>query len=100
MRLHLRMSIIKNEIELLENPETRYVFEEMNVERLNSFSGGQTESLSNSMLMTNPETISNVVIQPINTIDKHQKYLEKIQSQIGEKKMIQIHTKLQVIFLN
>lgn len=97
MRLHLRMSIIKNEIELLENPETRHVFDEMNVERLSSFGGA--ENLSNSILPTKSEPTSYFVIQSINTIDKHQEYLKKIKSQIeDDKKMFQMHTKLQVIF--
>lgn len=81
MRLHLRMAVIKNEIELLENPEMRKMYEEIHFStKVDGQSSGST----------------NYVVSRDGTIAQHMNYLEAAKVFIAQDKSVKIIPALQV----
>lgn len=58
MRLHLRLAVIRNEIELLENPEMRQIYEEINFQPMALTNGlDRCDHKANVFIVTKEDTI-------------------------------------------
>lgn len=90
MRWHLRLAIIKNEMDLLENPETRVIFEEMNAERLNSFRAGHPSAALKQL----PKMC--VIPLELATVNVHMQYFDALRTLTAGNQDIRIFSKLQV----
>lgn len=82
MHIHLRLAIIRNEIELLENTEMRQIYDEINFQSKPQLMG---TSEPNIYLVTKRETI-----------EKQMECLEVAKSIIGSHKMVQFISSLKV----
>lgn len=82
MRLHLRLAVIRNEIELLENPEMRRVYEEIN---FNTKPSNDNGSEAKSYIVTSR-----------GTIDKQIEYFNAAKSFIGDDKIVHVVPSLKV----
>lgn len=74
MKMHLRLAVIKNEIELLENPEMRQIYEEIN------FPAPKSSSTSTNVYIVTKE----------DTIDKQIEYLNAAKATVGSSKSVKI----------
>lgn len=83
MRLHLRLAVIKNEIELLENPEMRIMYEEIHFSTKSNNGNEHGET-------------TNYIVSRDGTISQHISYLEAAKAFIPEDKSIKIIPILQV----
>lgn len=82
MRLHLRLAVIRNEIELLENPAMRKIYEEINF---------QPKITGNDR---NPSSV--LIVTKTDTIDHQMEYLAAIRKRIAENKVVKISPTLKV----
>lgn len=73
MRLHLRLAAIKREIEFLENPDTRRMYEEIN------FPAAPTGDTPNTYIVSRHGTIA-----------QHLSYLEAVKKSIPDEKLVDI----------
>lgn len=80
-------------MELLENPETRAMFENMNAEQLNSIRGGHPSAALKQL----PKTC--VVPLVSSTVDVQIQYLEAIRTLTAASHDIRIFSSLQVILI-
>ena len=93
MRLHLRLNIIKNEIEMLENPDIRRVYE------IIKFPGGNkndmTSSVKNIEKSDFEESADFYIVASKGTLKDQLAYLNKASEIIGEEKLVQISSTMQ-----
>lgn len=78
MRLHLRLTLIKAEVELLENPDTRRMYEDIHFPE-------KPES----------DTPNNYIVSRNGTIPQHLSYLEAVKKCIPDDKSVKIVPSLQ-----
>lgn len=88
MRLHLRLAIIRSEIEMLENPEMRKIYEEIKFDDEKCVKRGLDQKCSERGL------IAYVVTEPY-TFNKQMKYLSTVGKFVGEDKLVQMCPSLQ-----
>lgn len=58
MHLHWRMATIRNEIEILENPEMRKICEANQLEALTNSSSGDAETTGNTFMVSTASAIA------------------------------------------
>lgn len=85
MRLHLRLAVIRNEIELLENPEMRKIYEEINFKEK-----GTEKPNANHKPM-------NYIVTRDDTLDNQIEYLKAVKSYTQTNKLVKIIPTLKVI---
>lgn len=86
MRLHLRLAVIRNEIELLENPEMRQIYEEINF---------QPKGIADKMSAIDQQ--ANVfIVTKEDTIDHQMEYLTAAKAFINADKVVKIIPTLKV----
>lgn len=86
MKLHLRLAVIRNEIELLENPEMRKIYEEINF-----------KEKTFQIIDTNVKPISYIVTRD-DSLDKQIEYLKAVRSYTQSDKVVKIVPSLKVNF--
>jgi len=91
MRLHLRLTIIKSEIEMLENAEMRKIYEEINY----GTNDNNVLSLSTTHNVNKEKNI--YLVTRSYYINEQMNFLSKIASIIGNDKKVQLCLSLQVI---
>lgn len=84
MRLHLRLAVIRNEIELLENPEMRQMYEEIHFPTRKTDTGNVTKR-SNIFMVSLEGTISDQI-----------EYMNAAKTHVSDDKSVKIVTTLQV----
>lgn len=77
MRLHLRLTVIKSEVEVLENPETRKMYEEIHFPKLETNSP------------------NNYIVSRDGTIPQHLSFLEAVKKCIPDEQSVKIVPGLQ-----
>lgn len=82
MRLHLRLAVIRNEIELLENPEMRKIYEEINFQPKAVTNG---DGYANVFIVTKEDTIAHQI-----------EYLTAAKAAIDNDKVVKIVPTLKV----
>lgn len=83
MGLHLRLAQIKNEFEMLENPDMRTIYKEIKFPQI------KTNSFDN--------VDCNVfIVTKVGTLDEQSAFIEMAKTIIGEKKLVKLCTTLQV----
>ncbi|XP_055600450.1 protein nessun dorma isoform X2 [Uranotaenia lowii] len=88
MKLHLRLNSIKNEIDILENPAMRELYEKVRFTECTSFSAYNT--ISNGKL-----TAEAFVVTHIGTLDEQIDFLTKAKSKFNANKVVRICDSLQ-----
>lgn len=86
MRLHLRLAVIRNEIELLENPAMRQIYEEINF---------QPKAVEHGMNGCD-RAPSVFIVTKDDTIGHQIEYLTAAKASVGDEKMIKIIPTLKV----
>lgn len=87
MRSHLRMAVIRNEIELLENPEMRQIYEEINFTQPKAVTNGldARDRKPQVFIVTREDTISHQM-----------EYLSTAKTFIGDDEVVKIIPSLKV----
>lgn len=80
MRLHLRLTLIKSEVEVLENPETRKMYEEIHFP---------------AKADTDTDKPNSYIVSRDGTITQHLSYLEAVKKCISADKLVKIVPGLQ-----
>ncbi|XP_055921308.1 protein nessun dorma [Eupeodes corollae] len=88
MRLHLRLTIIRSEIEMLENPEMRKIYEEIKFDDDKSLKRALDEKLDKR------KPIAYIVTDPF-TFEKQMQFMLLAGKFVGEQKLIQMCPSLQ-----
>lgn len=86
MRLHLRLVIIRNEIELLENSEMRKIYEEINFHPM-----GNTNEIGAHGQQTNV-----FIVTKVDTIGRQMEYLTAAKTYINADEVVKIIPTLKV----
>lgn len=81
MRLHLRLAMIRNEIELLENPIMRRTYEEIHF---------QPKAIANGLDVHNQKRNVNFIVTKEDTIGHQMEYLTAAKAFIDEEKLVKI----------
>lgn len=84
MKLHLRLNTIKNEIDILENPEMREVYEKVR------FSDDNASFETGSEL-----TAESFIVTHVGTLDQQMQYLDEAKKYIEKGKIVRICDSLQ-----
>lgn len=88
MRLHLRLAVIRNEIELLENPEMRQMYEEIHFPTRITDTDLNVKKRPNIFMVSMEGTISDQI-----------KYMNAAKAHVSEDESVKIVTTLQVNIL-
>lgn len=83
MRFHLRLAVIRNEIEMLENPDMRKIYEEINFPKENG--GAADKKPLGSYIVVKDDTIPNQI-----------NYLDAAKAFVGNEEIVKIISSLKV----
>lgn len=83
MRFHLRLAVIRSEIEMLENPDMRKIYEEINFPKENQCLADKKPSAS--YIVVNDDTIPNQI-----------SYLDAAKQFVGNEEVVKIISSLKV----
>lgn len=94
MKLHLRLATIRNEIELLENPQMRKIYEEMKYSRkLNNADKNWKRCADN--IKSDCKPIRTYIVSLPGSLNNQLKYLDMVKAMIPVDKSVQIVSSLQ-----
>lgn len=83
MRFHLRLAVIRNEIEMLENPVMRKIYEEINFPKENG-------------CLSDKKPSSSYIVVKDNTIPNQINYLDAAKAFVGNEDVVKIISSLKV----